>query len=102
MEVLADARADTRVVANKVAEKVLGTKSMALFLDMKSDSLKPLALAAPNPTMACIWETEESYMHGFLSVLQNGTGLDTACIEELLSFLGKFSCHILVISLSCA
>ena len=51
------ARADTDVVANHVAEKVLGTKSMAPFLDIKSERLRPLALAAPNPKMACIWET---------------------------------------------
>ena len=93
------ARADTDVVANHVAEKVLGTKSMAPFLDIKSERLRPLALAAPNPKMACIWETEESYGFGFRSVLQNGTAMDTADLEEFLSFLGEFSCHILVISL---
>ena len=49
MEVLADARAATDVVANHVAEKVLGTKSMVPFLDMKSARLRPLAQAAPNP-----------------------------------------------------
>ena len=51
MEVLADARAATDVVANHVAEKVLGTKSMAPFLDMKSARLRPLAQAAQNPLM---------------------------------------------------
>ena len=91
MEVLADARADTHVVANKVAEKVLGMKSIAPFLNIRSDHLKPLALSAPNPKMASIWETEESYMQGFRSVLQNGTGLDTVFIEELFSFLSEFS-----------
>ena len=84
MQVLADARVDTHwhVVANKEAEKVLGAKSTAPFLDITSDRLKPLALSAPNPKMACI--TEESYMHGFRSVLQNGTGLETAGIKKFL------------------
>ena len=72
MEVLADAREDTHVVANIVAEKVLCTKSMASFLNIKLDCLKQLALSAPNPKLACICETQESYMHGFRSVLQNG------------------------------
>ena len=61
MEVLADARASD--VANQAAEKMLGTKSMAPFLDMKSARLRPLAQAAPNPLMACIWETAESHAH---------------------------------------
>ena len=73
MEVLADARAATDVFANHVAEKVLGTKSMAPFLDMKSARLLPLVQAAPNPLMACIWETAESHTQRFRSLLQKGT-----------------------------
>ena len=72
----------TDVVANQVAEKVLGTKSMAPFLDIKSAHLRPLAHAAPNPLMACIWETAESHAHGFRSLLQNGTPMDSAGREE--------------------
>ena len=99
MEVLADARA-TDVIANQLAEKVLRTKSMAPFLDIKSARLCPLAHAAPNPLMACIWETAESHAHGFRSLLQNGTPLamDSAGMEDLLSFLGEcifmsYLCH---------
>ena len=90
------------VVANQLAQKVLGTKSMAFFLDTKTERLRPLALAAPNPKMTCIWETqaEESYGFGFRSILQNGTAMDTAVTEELLTLLFEFSCHMLVISLS--
>ena len=75
MEVLAD------------AHKVLGTKSMEPFLDMKSAPLRPLAQVAPNPLMACIWETAESHAHGFRSLLQNGTPMDSAGFEDLLSSL---------------
>ena len=74
MEVLADARA-TDVVENQVAEKVLGTKSIAPFVDMMSARLRPLAQAALNPLMACIWETAESHAHGFRSLLQNGANI---------------------------
>ena len=91
MEVLADARA-TDVVANQVAEKVLGTKSMAPFLDIKSARLRPLAHAAPNPLMACIWETAESHAHGFRSLVQNGTPMDSAGMDDLLSFLSECIC----------
>lgn len=69
MQVLADARTDTDVVANIVAERVLGTKSKGPFLDINSDRLKPLVTSAPNPKMACIWETEEAHEHGFRTVL---------------------------------
>ena len=78
MEVFVAARADTDVVWLRrcsvrfhtklmaLAEKVLSSssesvrfhmKSMAHFLDFESECLRPLALAAPNPKMACIWET---------------------------------------------
>ena len=42
-------RPTTDVVANQVAEKVLGTKSVAPFLDIKSARFHPLAHAAPTP-----------------------------------------------------
>ena len=97
MEVLADARA-TDVVANPMAKKVLGTKSMSPFLDIKSARLRPLAHAAPNPLIACIWETAESHEHGFRSLLQNGTPMDSAGMGDPLSFLGEcirmsYVCH---------
>ena len=97
MEVLANARA-TDIVANQVAEKVLATKSMAPFMDIKSARLRPLAHAAPNPLMACIWDG-----HGFHSLLQNGTPMDSAGMEDLLSFLGEYIwmsyvCHMTDIS----
>ena len=92
MEVLEDALAATDVVVNHVAEKVLGTMSMAPFLDMKSARLRPLAQAAPNPLMTCIWETAESHAHEFRSLLQNGTPMDSAGLEGLLSFLGECIC----------
>ena len=92
MEVLADARAATDVVANHVAGKVLGTKSIAPFLDMMSARLRPLAQAALNPLMACICETAESHAHGFSSLLQNGTAMDSAGLEDLLSFLCECIC----------
>ena len=89
MEVLADARA-TDVVANQVAEKVLETKSMAPFLDIKSARPRPLAPAAPNNLMSCIWETAES--HTRIPLLQNGTLMDSAGMEDLYSFLCKCIC----------
>ena len=82
MEVLADARA-TDVVANQLAEKMLGTKSMAPFLDIKSVRLRPLAPAALNPLMSGIWEIAESHAHGLRSLLQNGTPMDLAGMEDL-------------------
>ena len=91
IEVLADARA-TEVVANQVAEKVLGTKSMAPFLDMKSARLRPLVHATPNPLMACIWEPAGSHTHGFRSLEQNGTPMDSAGMEDHLSFLSECIC----------
>ena len=92
MKVLADARAATDVVANHVAEKVLGTKSMAPVLATKLARLLPLVQAAPNPLMACIWETAESHARGFRSLLQNGTAIDSAGLEDLVSFLGECIC----------
>ena len=79
------------------------TKSMAPFLDIKSARLRPLAHAAHNPLMACIWETAESYAHGFHSHLQNGTPMDLACMEDVLSFLDdcicmSYVCHMTDIS----
>ena len=66
--------------------------SMEPFLDIKLARLRMLAHAAPNPLMACIWETAESYAHGFRSHLQNGTPMDSAGMEDLLSFLGECIC----------
>ena len=104
MEVLADARA-TDVVANQVAEKVLGAKSMAPFLDNKSARLQQLAGGAPNSLMACIWETAESHAHGFRSLLQKRTPMDSAGMELQWTrpFLGEcicmsYVCHLTEIS----
>ena len=58
------------------------TKSIAPFLDIKSARLRPLAHAAPNPLMACIWETAEFHAHGFRSHLQNRTPMDSAGMED--------------------
>ena len=102
MQVLADASTATDVIANKVVERVLGTKSLGPFLDINSDRLKPLALSAPNPKLACIWETEEAHEHGFRTVLQNGTAFDSAGNEDLMSFLGALVDAMLVICLSYA
>ena len=68
------------------------TKSMAPFLDIKLARLHPLAHAAPILLMACIWETAESHAHGFRSHLQNGTPMDSAGMEDLLSVLGVCIC----------
>ena len=72
------------------------TKSMAAmiapFLDLKSARLRPLAHAAPNPLMACVWETAKSHAHGCRSHLQNGTPTDSAGLEDLLSSLGECIC----------
>ena len=95
MEVLVDARA-TDVGANQVAEKVLGTKSMSPFLDIKSARLCPLAHAVPNFLLACIWETAESRAHGFRSHLHKGTPMDSASMDNLLSFHGE--CYVICIS----
>ena len=100
MEVLADARA-TDVVANlnQVAEKVLGTK----FMEPSWNKVRlcPLAHAAPNPLMACIWETAESHAHGFRSLLQKGTPMDSASREDLLSIIvSVYVCHIYIIRLT--
>ena len=73
------------------------TKSMVPFLDIKSARLRPLAHAAPNPLMACIWETAESHAHGFRSHFQNGTPMDSASMEDLLLFLGECICMSFVI-----
>ena len=45
--------------------------------------------------MACIWETAESHANGFRSgrsLLQNGTPMDSAGMEDLLWFLGECIC----------
>ena len=68
------------------------TKSMVPFLDIKSARLRPLVHTAPKPLMACIWETAESHAHGFRSHFQNGTPMDSASMEDLLSFLGECIC----------
>ena len=77
---------------NQVAEKLLGTKSMAPLLDIKSARLRPLAHVAPNPLMACVWETAESRAHGFRSLWQKGTPMDSAGTEDLLSFISECIC----------
>ena len=65
---------------------------MEPFLDIKSARLRRLAHAAPNPLMACIWQTAESHAHGFRSLLQNGTPMKSAGMEDLLSFLSESIC----------
>ena len=42
--------------------------------------------------MACIWETAESHAHGFRSLLLHCTPMESAGMEDLLSFLGECTC----------
>ena len=47
---------------------------------------------ATNPLMACIWEAAGSHAQGYRSLLQNGTSLDSAGMDDLLAFLGECIC----------
>ena len=91
-----DARKPTDVVANAVVERVFGIKTLAPLLDLQSATLRHLAVGAPVPDRACIWESAESAKLGGLSILQNGNKLDTPGVESLLDFLGE--CFIICLS----
>lgn len=83
------ARKNTDVVANAVVERVFGIKTLAPLLDLQSATLRHLAVGAPVPDRACIWESADTAKLGGLSILQNGNKLDTAGVDSLLDFLGE-------------
>jgi hypothetical protein len=66
-----------------VVEKVFGVKTCNALLDIQPDRFKPLVDAAPNPALACIWETNESHTKGYSSLMQE-LPLDSAGMEDLL------------------
>jgi hypothetical protein len=77
-------RKSSETVANAVVEKVFGVKTCDALLDIRSDRLTPLVDTAPNPALACIWETKESHKKGYSSLMQE-LPLDSAGMEDLLS-----------------
>jgi hypothetical protein len=82
-------RKPTDVVANAVVERVFGKKTLGPLLDLQSATLNHLAVDAPIPALACIWESADSSKLGGHSILQNGNKLDTAGVESLFDFLGE-------------
>jgi hypothetical protein len=76
-------RKPSDTAANAVVEKVFGVRNCDTVLDIRSDRLKPLVDAAPNPALACIWETKQYHKKGYRSLMQE-LPLDSAGMPPIL------------------
>ena len=86
MEVMVNPRTATDILANQIAELVLGVRTLGPIVSLEDARFQALVASSPNPAQACIWETQSSHGTGFRSVLSSS--LKTAGATELLDYLG--------------
>jgi hypothetical protein len=86
MEVMVNPRTATDILANKIAERVFGVRTLGPIVSLEDARFQALVASSPNPAQACIWETQSSHGAGFRSVLS--ASLNTAGATELLDYLG--------------
>ena len=86
MEVIVNPRTVADILANQIAERVFGVRTMGPIVSLEDARFQALVASSPNPAQACIWETQSSHGAGFRSVLSSS--LKTAGATELLDYLG--------------